>query len=756
MAKTFLILFFSFCLSLLFAQNKVATLSGKVFDAFSNEPLEFVQISIKENPSFGSVSNQKGYFEISSLDYGAYTIIISYLGYEKRAVKNVEVLKGKVQLGNLFIEKSTINLDEINITYKKSIDDTINFETPQTLSARSFSLEQTELIAGGLGDPSRIAFSFAGVRNQGDVQTGISIRGNSPNSLLWSIEGFEVQNPNHFSRGNLQGAINLINSNNLKTAKFYTAAFPARYNNGTSGVFDLYMRQGNTKKHNHSISLGVLGLEASTEGPLSKSKKHSYLVSYRYSTLTVLNKMGLNTVGVDLPTFQDVNYKLFFNTKKLGVFEIFGLWGSSEIVQLDKEKRPYTYKDNYQYLLTGIKNQKQINGKNRLVSGIVFSQSKSYFEQIEKFYKNDFKYPINDNVIQFDTKLFSKFSENHEMIIGANIQMPIFNFEANTFTSEDTVFRNANIKALKSQIHLQQNYMFKNNWLLKLGFNVQYFSFNKSTTIDPRLNLEKQYNKTHTLSFGIGLHSKLESLGFYGINIQRISFQENINRTRTEFNRFVSPSRSLHLVAGYKWQLAKDFSFLTEVYFQHLYNVPISNRQNNPFYSALNEMFLYYSRSLENDGLGRNYGIDFTLEKTYTNGYYLLFTGSLYQSKFKNPSFDAWFNTRFNGNFIFNAIAGKDFKLGKHKQNLFSLSFRSTWAGNNRIEYDFGFAEIFQKRLSNYFRLDTRIAYKRFKEKYRYTLSFDIQNTTNRINENPLPNIDGVGIIPFLTYRIEF
>ena len=66
------------------------------------------------------------------------------------------------------------------------------------ISARSFTIEETERYAGSVGDPSRMASSFAGVSTLSDQQNEIVIRGNSPMGVLWRMDGVDIPNPNHF------------------------------------------------------------------------------------------------------------------------------------------------------------------------------------------------------------------------------------------------------------------------------------------------------------------------------------------------------------------------------------------------------------------------------------------------------------------------------------------------------------------------------------------------------------------------------
>ena len=135
------------------------------------------------------------------------------------------------------------------------------------------------------------------------------------------------------------------------------------------------------------------------------------------------------------------------------------------------------------------------------------------------------------------------------------------------------------------------------------------------------------------------------------------------------------------------------------------------------------------------------------------------------------------YNTRFNGNYLLNALAGKEFKVGRQKTNLIGANLRFNLAGGNRytpIDLARSRAEdkpvlIEEKRntlkADDYFRTDIRLSYRKNKPKASFILSLDIQNVTNRLNmysqyydldEQVLKTATMSGLIPILNYRVEF
>jgi hypothetical protein len=175
-----------------------------------------------------------------------------------------------------------------------------------------------------------------------------------------------------------------------------------------------------------------------------------------------------------------------------------------------------------------------------------------------------------------------------------------------------------------------------------------------------------------------------------------------------------------------------------------------------------------------NNGTGYNYGVEFTIEKYFSKGYYYLGTLSLYESKYK-ASDNKWRNTAFNGNFVLNVLAGKEWKIGKN--NILSASGKITYAGGRRYVpideaaslangYEVQIEDrSYENRLKDFFRADIRIGYKTNSKRVSQEYGLDIQNITNRQNIftqqfNPqtgkVENLYQIGLFPVPFYRIYF
>ena len=329
-AKFFLIPAFALCFTVTgVAQNYTQTLKGTVLDKAVKSPLVGATVVLPGvEPAMGAMTDADGRFRLPAVPVGKHVVRITYLGYKELVVSNVTVNSGKETELTLEMEEDLLVAKEVVIRARVEKQKPLN--ELSTVSARTFSVEETQRFAAAVNDPARMASAYAGVNVADDGNNVIVIRGNAPNGLLWRMEGVDIPNPNHFSAvGTSGGGISILSAQLLSNSDFLTGAFAAEYGNALSGVFDLKLRKGNSEKREYTLQAGVLGLDAAVEGPMRLgSQTGSYLVNYRYSTLSILGKLGVN-IGDAVTNFQDLSFNLWMPAGRLGQFTLFGMGGLS-------------------------------------------------------------------------------------------------------------------------------------------------------------------------------------------------------------------------------------------------------------------------------------------------------------------------------------------------------------------------------------------------------------------------------------------
>src|SRR6476660_8936810 len=211
------------------------TLRGTVTDYDSKFPLVGVNVILYRDSVIAKVvsTDENGNFKMENVPVGRNKIKFSYIGYEEQTMDNVIVTSGKEVVLNVAMNESVHEINEVVVSAFKP-GETRN--EMATVSARPFTIEETDRYAGSRGDPARMASNFAGVQGADDSRNDIVIRGNSPGGVLWRLEGVDIPNPNHFSvPGTTGGPVSMLNSKTLGNSDFFTGAFPAEYGNATGG-----------------------------------------------------------------------------------------------------------------------------------------------------------------------------------------------------------------------------------------------------------------------------------------------------------------------------------------------------------------------------------------------------------------------------------------------------------------------------------------------------------------------------------------
>ncbi len=777
-------------------QSLVQTLKGIIKDKDSKSPLIGATVIISDlSPLTGTVTDLNGNFRFNNIPIGRHTIQISYVGYKSKTLEGIYLSSGKELYLNIELIESTTQLEEAVIKANGNGKQSQPLNEMATISARSFSVEETGRYAAGAFDPARMVQSFAGVTDAGDdIRNEIVIRGNSPRGILWRLEGIEIPNPNHFGDfGSSGGAISMLSISTLAQSDFYIGAFPAEYGNATAGVFDIRFRNGNQEKREYSFMVGILGIEASAEGYIKPGSKSSYLFNYRYSTLDVLS-LFYKPLGDIMPTYQDLSFKVFIPTKKAGTFSIFGLGGKNYIEEPaieDSSKWEYdwdasNYSSGQLVGVIGVSNLYHI-GKNTYIKSVLATTQNKYTDESYMLIpENDYEKKPYDLTI-FDTKairlttnLTHKINAKNTIRTGfiGSYKDFLLDYE---YRDPDSIIWN---KVLEQdgncqfyQTYLQWKYNFNDNIQLNSGFHYSYLEMNKTWSLEPRLSFKWDINQKNIFSAAAGIHSMPENITTY--------FAENKkeNEFRSLPNKNLEFSKSFHGVIGYEYIFNNNLRAKTELYYQHLYDIPVENKDSSVF-STIDKNDVWYivfeENGFTNKGTGRNIGMDLTIEKSFSNNYYVLFSGSIYDSKY-SPINNKEYNTKYNGNYSIKTLAGKEFVIGNEHNNAFGINGKVVLAGGKRyskpdIAKSMEHQEIvldldnYNKYLGKeYYRFDLGVYFKFNKQKITHTIMFDIQNVSNHLNEyeqyyyydEEKNTVEKevwyqTGLFPIFNYRIEF
>lgn len=763
-------------------EGRVLTQSvrGRVIDAASGYPVAYVSVYLMGKTEIGGVTDSLGRFVIKNVPIGRHDIQASFVGYEPTIFREILVTSSKEVYLTIPLKESIKELDEVMVRPHLNKEQPLNKMV--TTGARMLSVKEASRYAGGMDDPARLVSSFAGISPSMSTN-GISIHGNAPHLLQWKLEDVEIPNPNHFADLSILGGgiLSGLSSLVLGNSDFFTGAFPAEYDNAVSGVFDMKLRNGNNQKIENTLQIGLLGIDFASEGPLTQKHNSSYIFNYRYSTTGLLGDIGAVDIDGTLD-YQDLNFKLSLPTRKAGVFSI---WGTALI---DKSKGDFEENtDKWESIGDMMKSStKQYMGAGGISLRYFFNNETqlkttlavTYFKHEGTMTSYDWNLnsaPFldlnrsNTNLI-FTTAITRKFSAKFTNKTGITYTKMYYDMDMNLAPHQ--MHPMELISQGKGNTDLISGYTSSSIGIseqvtLNVGVNAQVLTLNNSWALEPRAGIKWQFSPKSSFALAYGLHSRMEKMDVYFVKTQGTGDRS--------VNKDLGFTRAHHVMLSYGFKISDNMNMKIEPYFQQLYDVPVIADSS---YSVLNRRDFYVENALVNRGKGRNIGVDITLERYLNKGLYYMVTASIFDSKYYGGD-RKWRNTLYNRNFIVNVLGGKEWMVGRDRQNMFSVNFKITLQGGDRYapvdevatlldpdrEVQYDETKAFSKQFSPMFITNFSVGYKINRKKVSHEFSIKSLNTTGceeyygheyNFKTDKIKPIRGATSLPNVSYKLEF
>lgn len=753
-----------------FAQEISQKISGRVAHAYSLLPIEGVNVLIVQgDKQFQAQTDNKGLFTMEA-PVGRYRLVATFTGFNP-ANEELLVVAGKASVIDITLTPSRTELQTVEVTAPATAE-----EFP---GAYSLSIEKTLRIPANYLDPVRAITAYPGVMATNDQNNSIIVRGNSPNGLLWRVNGVDVVNPNHLANaGTLSdrpasngGGVNILSAQMLGNTSFYTGAIPTAYGNATSGVIDFTLREGQPRRA-FTAQASLIGLDVTAEGALRKGGNSTYLVNYRYSTVGLLSGLGLD-FGGEAIGFQDLSFQIAIPSSRGGKLKVFGFWGDSRNeFNAPEEAEREEQKDNFNIDFKGNTVTAGLNytvplAKGTLMMASAFSSSdQSRASTPAANAPNNIFWVLNE-----DMEAKNQLISNHvryqrtlgsgalELGMIANAyQMELESMQyvgCQTCLTDRQINYDGSFSGMLFQPYTNVMLNLSDKLNLDAGVRFVYDSRNDASGVEPRTKLTYQYSPQSSWSFSYGL----------------VSQQQQIQILSAEGNEDLGFTKSHRLDLQFARTFVNSWQLRTGLFYQQLFDVPVERIPSA--FSALNVLEDFAPANLVQEGKGKNYGWDFTLEKSFYSNQFVVVGGSVYDSK-TTGSDNVERDSRFNGRFTFSAVYGKEWtKTAKNRT--ISANTRVLYLGGMRepgideaqsvLAGETVYGNTFTNQLGDYTRIDFRIAFRKNKPGYTRTFAIDIQNLLGIENDGlmyydffqakPVRRYQ-LGVIPILVYRIEF
>ncbi len=752
MKTSVLFLFFSFFLSLSLYAQETGSISGKVVDEISQEPVPFANVVV-QGTQIGAATDLDGKFTIEKVPFGYQKLEVSAVGFAPKTSTDVLVTKASSPYIEIEMAATTTQLKEVVVQtskFKKTE------ESP--LSLQTLGVEEIERNPGGNRDISKVIQSLPGVASTTSFRNDIIIRGGSPNENRFYLDGVEVPVINHFqTQGSSGGPVGIINVNFIREVDFYSGAFPANRGNALSSVLEFKQKDGNNENWNFRGTLGSSDIGLTADGPIGENT--TFIGSIRRSYLQFLFQ-ALKLPF--LPTFTDSQFKLKhkFNNKNqitfigLGAFDEFRL---NESVNDGIDDPDELERNNF--ILGNIPVNEQWN----YTVGAVYKHfGEKSFQTIvlSRNHLNNqaYKYEGNDessednlvldyNSVEIENKLRIENDSRlgvYKLNVGVNLDQAIYT--NSTFRKNATV-QGVQIVDFDSEIDLLRYGLFgqvsrpvlNSRLTLSFGFRLDGNSFssdmaNPLDQFSPRFSASYSLTDRWSLNFNTGRYFQLPPytvLGYRDIEGSLVNKENDVKYIQSD-----------HLVAGVQFNPTSSSKITVEGFYKLYNQYPFSLRDSISLANLGADFGVIGNEPVSSTSEGRSYGVEFLAQQRSAKGWYGIVAYTLVRSEFKDKN-NEYVASSWDSRHIVSLTGGRKFKnnweLGLRWRyvdgqpytpyNISASALRSNWdaRGNALPNYNLLNAE----RVPAFHQLDIRVDKVWYFSKWSLNVYLDIQNLYN-------------------------
>lgn len=547
------------------AVSQTASLRGFIYEKETGEPVIFTNAYLL-GTTYGSTTDVNGYFAITHIPAGDYTLLVTYLGYDTLRL-NISLKPGDILQRNLHLTKSSVLLDVVSVSAERQA---VRTETrTSVVKVTPLDIKQIPSM-GGQPDLAQYLQVLPGVIFTGDQGGQLYIRGGSPIQNKVLLDGMVIYNPFHSI-----GLFSVFDTDIIRIADIYTGGFNAEHGGRISSVMDITTRDGNKKEYAGKLGLSTFGAHAMIEGPIVKQSEDgggssSFILSAKNSYLEQSSDMFYDYVNEDgLPfNFLDLYGKVSLNAENGSKVNLFGFNFTDNVNY--KEISDYAWES-----LGGGANFVVIPSRSPVLIEGIFAYS-SYEMQLDE----EGKAPRTSSINGFNAGLdFTYFSGKNEIRYG---------FEMNGFKTDFEFFND-----LGQQIQQEQNttelagyFRYKitaGKFLIEPGLRLQWYASLSDFAFEPRLATKYNVTDNTRIKFAGGFYSQnlisassdrdVVSL-FYG-------FLSGPDQRLTNFDGDETThklQKSEHLILGIEQDLSNDLSVNLEGYYKHFPQLTNLNR----------------------------------------------------------------------------------------------------------------------------------------------------------------------------------
>lgn len=722
-----------------------ALISSNIFDAIS---------------ASGTVTNNFGFYSLT-LPSGDVDLLFSYIGY---ANQNRKFLLDRDTTINIELSNS-LDLEEIEVV----ADKVVSKSRETQMSTISLGAKEIKAIPALLGevDVLKSLQLLPGVQSGGEGQSGLFVRGGSPDQNLLLLDGVPVYNASH-----LFGFFSVFNADAIKDVKLIKGGFPARYGGRLSSVIEVNMKEGNKKEFKGAGSIGLISSKLTLEGPLSD--KTSFMLSGRRTYIDLLArpfiKKSLSQEGIDGVIgyyFYDFNGKInhtFSDKDRLYL----SFYSGRDAFYYDATEDDIDSKETSNTNLgwgnyTSVLRWNHLF-KNNLFANLSLSYSRYNINTGVSFAEED-KINNTSNAFSFnygsgidDIALNYTFdylpNPNHYVKYGVSAihhrfnpgQFKLFNRDEQTVRLDTTIGQTI-VPTMEYAAFIEDEININKKMSLNAGLHFSAFSVQQKNylSIQPRLSSRYMLREDLSLKASFStMRQYTQLLAFEGLGLPTDLWVPSTER--------VKPQDAWQITLGAAKDIGNDYELSAETYYKGMSNL-IAFKDG----AGIFQLDDWQDRVTQ--GKGRSFGFElFAKKKTGKLTGWVAYTWSKTDRKFDDVNFNTWFPFKydrrhdlsvvgqytinkkwdFSASWVYGTGNTATITSQKVPNNILDFVSNGTFNGGDFGSIVTGGYSIVESRnnyrLRPFHRLDVGFIKKIKRDKWNYSLAFGAYNAYNRKN----------------------
>ena len=724
-----------------FAQKGI--IKGKIYDAKTNQPIEFAFILI-QGSTIASTSDLDGNYIFTGVEPGFKHIVVSLTGFQTTVSSEFQVQGNQTTFIDVPLLETTVQLGEVTIRQNYA---TKKIESP--LSVLSVGVQEIEKTAGANRDVSKVIQTLPGVGATDPNRNDLIVRGGGPSENVFYLDGIEIPVINHFAtQGSSGGTVGVINPDFVRDIDFYTGAFPANKGNALSSVMDIKQKDGSTDRIHTKLSVGASDAALTLDGPLGD--KSTFIISARQSYLQFL----FAAIGLPfLPTYNDFQVKVKTKIDKKNEITFMGIGAIDNDALNTGIKNPT---ESQAYLLAYLPTYVQWN----YTVGAVYKHfSETHYDtwvvsrnmlrntnykykdnNVDSMKTSDYKSDEAENKLRFERNYpdlpfklsfgggvkYTHYtnSTNRQLYINNSVSNLVYNTRIGLFGYQAFVQASKKLSDDKFRLSLGVNFA---------GLNYNQNMINPFNQFSPRFSVSYSLSQNFDLNANFGRYSQqpaYTTLGYRDASGVLVNKNENLRYTISN-----------QAIAGVEYRPADNMRMTVEGFYKQYEYYPLSVTDGLSIASKVTNYGEVGDEQIVSTGKGRAYGVEVLYKIMEMKKMNLTATYTFFRSVFTNAE-GIYLPSSWDTKHLFNLIAS--YKL----QKSWNVAIRWRFVGGapytpilpasaNKSVWDISkqplldYSKFNSYRLPNTHQLDIRIDKEFYFKKWLLNLYTDIQNVYN-------------------------